>query len=181
MNSRRAKRWISELKAAILLRSLPASLRTHVSVNCSESATYDQLREVILRYERATQKWTTQLVSGPSTSATDTSATMDIDQVWNGKGKHPKGKGKGGDVWRQPYNPKGGKDHKGKGKHYNQDYRRASSASLKVPQKVVKMVKARPKVPAMTPCRAKARARTLFRTITARFVVNLAIGAMNVG
>ena len=112
----------SELKAAILLRSLPASLRTHVSVNCSESATYDQLREVILRYERATQKWTTQLVSGPSTRATDTSAPMEIDQVWNTKKKHPKGKGKGGDVWRQPYHPKGGKDHKGKGKHYNQDY-----------------------------------------------------------
>ncbi|OLP74742.1 hypothetical protein AK812_SmicGene45639, partial [Symbiodinium microadriaticum] len=112
----------AELKAAILLRSLPASLRTHVSVNCSESATYDQLREVILRYERATQKWTTQLVSGPSTSATDTSAPMEIDQVWNAKGKHPKGKGKGGDGWRQPHHPKGGKDPKGKGKHYNQDY-----------------------------------------------------------
>ena len=112
----------AELKAAILLRSLPASLRTHVSVNCSESATYDQLREVILRYERATQKWTTQLVSGPSRSATDTSAPMEIDQVWNAKGKHPKGKGKGGDGWRQPHHPKGGKDPKGKGKHYNQDY-----------------------------------------------------------
>ena len=121
----------AELKAAILLRSLPASLRTHVSVNCSESATYDQLREVILRYERATQKWTTQLVSGPSTSATDTSAPMEIDQVWNAKGKRPKGKGKGGDGWRQPHHPKGGKDPKGKGKHYNQDYMKGKFGKLK--------------------------------------------------
>ena len=50
----------SELRAAILLRSLPGTLRTHVSVNCQEDASHEDLREMILRCERATQKWTAQ-------------------------------------------------------------------------------------------------------------------------
>ena len=103
----------SELKAAILLRSLPGPLRTHVSVNCKEDASYEDLREVILRYERATQKWTTQLVVGTSSRSdpNDTSGPMDVDRVWEkGKGKEKgKYKGKGKDH-KGGYHGKGGKD-----------------------------------------------------------------------
>ena len=118
----------SELKAAILLRALPPSLRTHVSINCPENASYDVLREVILRYERATQKWTTQVVTG--FTSLDTSAPMEVDLVQKGKagkskgdkgGKGSKG-GEGQGSWYKPsghwYNSKGyGKDKGGnKGK-----------------------------------------------------------------
>ena len=109
----------SELKAAILLRSLPATLRTHVSVNCDENATSDQLREVTLRYERATQKWTTQLVSGsPTTTTGDQGYTYGsgCGLEWKRR-KTPKGKGKG-DHWRHNHNPQGGKENKGKGKNF---------------------------------------------------------------
>ncbi|CAE7834903.1 RE2 [Symbiodinium sp. CCMP2592] len=116
-----------ELKAAILLRSLPATLRTHVSVNCSESATYEELREVILRYERATQKWTTQLVSGTTLPpAGDGAVPMDVDMV---KGKVGKDKGKGG--WKHYNNNPKGKDNKGKGKDYSQYYQKGKQGKGK--------------------------------------------------
>ena len=67
-----------------------------MSVNYDESATYDQLRKVIARYERATQKWATQLVFGSSTASRDPTTPMEVDVVWSGKGgKLPKGKDKG--------------------------------------------------------------------------------------
>ncbi|CAE7352802.1 unnamed protein product, partial [Symbiodinium sp. CCMP2456] len=47
-----------ELKSALLLRSLPQSVKTHVSMTCSEDCSYDTLRETVVRWERNTQKWT---------------------------------------------------------------------------------------------------------------------------
>ena len=78
----------SELKSALLLRSLPQSVKTHVSMSCNENCTYEVLRETVVRWERNTQKWTQTLVN-QTPSTTDTSAPMDVDRV---KGKD-KGKG----------------------------------------------------------------------------------------
>ena len=85
-----------ELKSALLLRSLPQSVKTHVSMTCSEDCTYEVLRETVVRWERNTQKWTQTLVNQTSPS-TDTGGPMDVDRI---KGKD-KGKGKN--------NPKGEK------------------------------------------------------------------------
>ncbi|CAE6963910.1 unnamed protein product [Symbiodinium sp. CCMP2592] len=100
-------------------------------LNCSESATYEQLREVILRYERATQKWTTQLFSGSPPPAGDGAVPRDVDIAHNHNnpkvGKDHKGKGKGYfQCYQKGKQGKGkggfkGKDNKGNGKGYNHD------------------------------------------------------------
>ena len=96
----------SDLKSALLLRSLPQSVKTHVSMTCSETSTYEVLRETVVRWERNTQKWNHTLVSHtPSTPSIDTSAPMDVDRIQKGKGKD-KGKGYG--------NQTNGKGDKGK-------------------------------------------------------------------
>ena len=100
----------SDLKSALLLRSLPQSVKTHVSMTCSESSTYEVLRETVVRWERNTQKWSHTFVNSTSSSTTnDTSAPMEVDRV-KGKGKD---KGKG---YHSYYNSKGDKGKSG-GKH----------------------------------------------------------------
>ena len=121
------------LKAAILLLSLPASIRTHVSLQCPEDATDDTLREVVLRYERSTQKWTTQVVTGIPSTSSDGPVPMEIDRVYKGNykgmGKDKDGRdghksnyknGKGGNSWfsgpkGQGKNNGGGRFGKGPG------------------------------------------------------------------
>ena len=85
----------SDSKSALLLRSLPQSVKTHVSMTRSETSTYEVLRETVVRWERSTQKWSHTLVNHtPSTPSIDTSAPMDVDRIQKGKGKD-KGKGYG--------------------------------------------------------------------------------------
>ena len=101
------------MKAALLLRVLPNNVKTHLTMSINDESTYDQMREVIVRWERSSQKWSSQIVSGLSSTKTfhhddGGQADMEIDRV---KGKWgSKGKGK--------YEQKGGKgkDTKGKGK-----------------------------------------------------------------
>ena len=45
-----------EVKSALLLRVLPQNVKSHLTVSINDESTYDQMREVILRWERSSQK-----------------------------------------------------------------------------------------------------------------------------
>eukprot|EP00435_Cladocopium_sp_Y103_P069117 s171_g32.t1 len=81
-----------EVKVAVVLKCLSGQLRTHVNLKLSEGMTYQEEREVLLKYDRAQQRWSHLVQTSEDTA-------MEIDRVQD------KGKGK-----------KGGKDGKGKGK-----------------------------------------------------------------
>ena len=94
-----------EMKIAVLLRCLSGQLRTHVSLQLSEGMSYGELRECLLKWDRAQQRW------GHLVANTD-AAPMEIDRVeWKGgkKGDGKKSGGKDGGKGK-----KGGKDGKGK-------------------------------------------------------------------
>ena len=107
--------WLNdELKAAILLRSVTGQLRTWLQLQVSETTTYSNVREHILAYERSTSKWTEQMVLGSDlslNSSHDTSGPMEVDRVFDAKGKHKGKKGKGKDKGKNK-----GKFDSGKGK-----------------------------------------------------------------
>ena len=97
-----------ELKTAILLRCISGSLKTPLNLNIKEGTKYLDVREEVLRWDRAQQKW-----SGATTSADDSTdaVAMEVDRI-EGKGKHGKNaKGKSKD--------KG--SSKGKGKNKSKD------------------------------------------------------------
>ena len=96
-----------EMKIAVLLRCLSGQLRTHVSLQLNESMSYGELRECLLKWDRAQQRW------GHLVSNTD-AAPMEIDQIreWKG-GKKGDGKKGGGKDF-----VKGKKGKDGKGKSY---------------------------------------------------------------
>ena len=106
-----------EVKSALLLRVLPQNVKSHLTVSINDESTYDQMREVVLRWERSSQKWSSQIVTGvsnPKAPYHDDGglAPMDVDRV---KGKWDKGKGK----YNSGYKGGKGKDSKGKGKGYS--------------------------------------------------------------
>ena len=88
-----------EMKIAVLLRCLSGQLRTHVSLQLSEGMGYGELRECLLKWDRAQQRWG-HLV-----------ANTDAAPEWKGgkKGDGKKSGGKDGGKGK-----KGGKDGKGK-------------------------------------------------------------------
>lgn len=97
--------------SAVLLRSLPPEVKSHVTVNLPEDASYAVLREMLMKWERGIQKWSSSLVSGGNAH----SDAMDVDQIGQVKGGDKgkdKGKGKGKD--------KGKGKGKGKGYHPQQ-------------------------------------------------------------
>ena len=94
-----------EMKIAVLLRCLSGQLRTHVSLQLSEGMSYGELRECLLKWDRAQQRWG-HLIASPDATP------MEIDRVeWKG-GK--KGDGKKGGGKEPSKGKKGGKDGKGK-------------------------------------------------------------------
>ena len=103
-----------EMKSALLLRVLPQQVKYHLIINVHEDCTYDEIREVLLRWDRSSRKWSTQIVTGGNAHSNspgpqDGPAPKEVDCVHNfGKGKDGKGKDKG---WG-----KGGKGKFGKGK-----------------------------------------------------------------
>ena len=100
-----------ELKCAILLRCLSGALKTHLSLSMKETSTYLELREEILRWDRAHQKWS-NLVS--TTDESSDVKPMEVDRI-QGKGKgNDKGKGK-----NDKGNQKGKSKQKGKDKGKN--------------------------------------------------------------
>ena len=112
-----------QLTSAILLRSLPPEVKSHVTVNLPEDASYTTLREMLLKWERGTQTWTSSIVSG-GTIGSDPNA-MEVDQIGQIKGKSKSGKptwkgardgskgDKNGKQW--PWTPKGKGHADGKG------------------------------------------------------------------
>eukprot|EP00435_Cladocopium_sp_Y103_P013965 s1844_g3.t1 len=81
-----------DLKSAVLLRCVTGALKTHLYWGLRESSKYDGLREEILRWERAHQKWS-NLVSAADDSNSEVKP-MEVDRI-EGKGKYSdKGKGK---------------------------------------------------------------------------------------
>ena len=109
-----------EVKSALLLRVLPQNVKSHLTVSINDESTYDQMREVILRWERSSQKWSSQIVTGLAQGSRNTHddggvTPMDVDRV---KGKSDKGGGgKSGFAFRGGK----GKDGRSKGKGYGSD------------------------------------------------------------
>lgn len=87
-----------EIKVAVVLRCISGQLRTHVSLQLNEGMSYAELRECLMKWDRAQQKWS-HLVN------TQEAVAMEIDRIegkgdkgkskGKGKGKYDKGKGKG--------------------------------------------------------------------------------------
>lgn len=90
-----------ELKVATLMRCCTAKLREFLQLNIKEDATYNQVREHIMNYERVSKSWTQEQVlksMQDTPKPNDGPVPMEIDRVekgqWKGKGKG-KDKGKG--------------------------------------------------------------------------------------
>ena len=101
----------SDIKFSVLMKCVSGQLKTWLQLNMVETATYDELREAIIRYDQATLKWNHAMILH-SDSTGGGPAPMEIDRIEKGKGKQ-KGKGKG------KSNAKGkgkGKDPSPKGK-----------------------------------------------------------------
>ena len=117
-----------EIKFAVLLRCVGGQLRMYLNVNVTETQSYSDLREAILRYDRATVRWTDAMALGTDLSAGvsepfNQPVDMDVgrvkgDEKGKGKGKKGQEKGKGKRLGQQQYGfGKGkGKQDKGKGK-----------------------------------------------------------------
>eukprot|EP00435_Cladocopium_sp_Y103_P043647 s2238_g12.t1 len=91
-----------ELKAATLIRCSEARLREHLQLTVGETTSYSQLREAVLGFEKASKSWTTEAVlkslnavpENANNNANNGPAPMDVDRIYNEKGKSYKGKGK---------------------------------------------------------------------------------------
>ena len=79
-----------ELRSAILLRCIGGQLKTHLNMALTDNAKYSDLREQVLKWERAQAKWS-QWMGSHETDA----QPMEIDRV-EGKGGCNKGKGQKG-------------------------------------------------------------------------------------
>ena len=95
------------------MRCAPQRLREHLQLSLSETATYAQVKEQIIAYERASKAWTQESVLksiNNAHKAADSSEAipmipMEVDRVekgYKGKGKGKKGKGKSGN-WNIPW------------------------------------------------------------------------------
>ena len=94
------------IKLAVLTRCITGQLKTYINIHLDEGSSFDQLREAVLRFDRANTRWTPSSVLGQDV-AKDEVVAMEVDRIKGGKkGKYDvKGKGKDGR----------GKDGKGKG------------------------------------------------------------------
>ena len=95
-----------DFKTSILLKCITGQMKNHLATVLTEHATYSEIREAALRYERMQQKWTPATLFSHefSRGSRDEPTPMEVDRLKGkpGKGKDQKGKGK---------------DSKGKGKH----------------------------------------------------------------
>lgn len=93
------------LKLAVLSRCITGQLKTYINVHLDEGASFDAMREAVLRFDRATTKWTSTTGLGQ-----DDPTPMEVDRI---KGKEKGKKGKNG---------KDGKGKQGKSKGYGKDF-----------------------------------------------------------
>ena len=95
-----------DIKMTCLESLLPDNLEQHVQLNRARLSNYSLLRSEIMMYAEAKQTATAGAMPKVSKPPDDGGQRpMDLDSLYKGGGKDPKGKGKGK-----------GKDHKGKGK-----------------------------------------------------------------
>ena len=99
-----------EIKFSVLMRCITGQLKTWLQLQVAESGSYNDLREAIIKYDQATQKWSDSMILGGDPGGP---VPTEVDRVYEkGKGK-TKGKSKDG-------KSKGGKGkdsfQKGKGK-----------------------------------------------------------------
>lgn len=108
----------AEIRTAVLMRCITGQLKVWLQLQITETTTYNQLRELVVAYERSTSRWTESMVLGAD-AVVDTSAPMEVDRIQqkgkgfkgkDGKGKGVKGKdGKGKDGFKGKGKTKGGK------------------------------------------------------------------------
>ena len=125
------------IKLAVLTRCITGQLKTCINIHLDEGSSFDQLREAVLRFDRANTRWTPSSVLGQDV-VKDEVVAMEVDRIKGGKkgkydvkgkgkdarGKDGKGKGFGSYQNFQNYKGKGkshgdfkGKGRDGKGKH----------------------------------------------------------------
>ena len=116
-----------EIKFAVLMRCLSGQLKTWLQLQVADSGKYTELREAIIKYDRATQKWSDTMILGGGDVAREEQlpTPMEVDRMEEkgkggskGKGKQ-KGKQKGKDSWHDGNWSKGKNSGKGK-KGYDQ-------------------------------------------------------------
>ena len=100
----------NELRSAILLRCIGGQLKVHLNMALTDNAKYADLREQVLKWDRAQAKWS-QWMGSPDNEA----KPMEVDRVegrggWNQKGKGQKGKGKSDKGFNKGRNKGGGKN-----------------------------------------------------------------------
>lgn len=85
-----------EVKIAILLRCVTGALKTHPSFNLKENSKYNEVREEVLLWDRAHQKWSNlvqpQEDSGGGAGNHSDPVHMEIDRTKVKSGKFGKGK-----------------------------------------------------------------------------------------
>ena len=82
-----------KVKTTILLRCITGALKTHLSLNLKETSSYGEVREEVLRWDKAHQKWSNLVQlhddGGAGTSGNSDVMPMEIDRI---KGKSGNGK-----------------------------------------------------------------------------------------
>ena len=93
-----------DLRCATILKCISGQLKTHLNLHLSDSAQYAELREQILKWDRAQPKWSQWLGAAESPDV----QPMEIDRI-EGKGRGGKAKGKGKGDKGQPKGKSKGK------------------------------------------------------------------------
>ena len=82
-----------DLKVAVVLAALPASLKTNLQMIITDSTTYDKVKARIELYEQVTTQWSSDSLSMPVKATEDESTPMEVDAIWQKGGKKGKGDG----------------------------------------------------------------------------------------
>ena len=120
------------MKLAVLLRCVHGQLRQHLNLVVTDSTSYQEVRNLVLRWDAAQTKWGASLASSYELGkSADGPSPMDIDRIkgdhkgGKGKGKSKdKGKGKGKDQYFKGFS-------KGKGKSKNDGFQKGKGKQSK--------------------------------------------------
>ena len=129
-----------DIMLSVLARALPKAIQQHVQLQLNETSNYDQMRAMVVSYERTTTSWSpgkihselgilpqSQNQSFNQSSNNTGLAPMEIGRFEKGKNK---GKSKGKNKGKETTKGKGkNKSDKGKGKSNNKGSTRTATAS----------------------------------------------------
>ena len=108
------QKYPDDLKISTLLSGLPTDVRRYLQLQISDSTKYEQLRDIMLTFERSSSSWCSEQVL--KAIGADSGGPMDVDRV-KGKGKKgTKGKSEGKGKAKGFDKGKGKGDHSFKGK-----------------------------------------------------------------